>query len=163
MPKIPTLHILVGLPGSGKSTWRHAFVAENPDVCVLSTDDRIDAWAQERGLTYTEAFPQAPMKEFETAIREEFQDAVASRRSVLVDRTNLSCKSRARFLSSLPKPYRRVAVVFDVPDDVLARRLDERARLTGKFIPEHVISTMKASFEMPDITEFDQIISVSWK
>lgn len=163
MPKIPTLHMLVGLPGSGKSTWRHAFVAENPDVCVLSTDDRIDAWAQERGLTYTEAFPQVPMKEFETAMHAEFQDAVASRRSVLVDRTNLSRRSRARFLSSLPKPYRRIAVVFDVPDEVLAHRLDERARLTGKSIPEDVISSMKASFEMPVLAEFDQIVSVSWK
>lgn len=163
MSKIPTFYMLVGLPGSGKSTWRHGFVAENPDVCVLSTDDRIDAWAQERGLTYAQAFPLAPMKDFEFNMHAEFQDAVAARRSTLVDRTNLSCKTRSRFLSSLPKPYRRVAVVFDVPDDVLARRLDERARLTGKSIPDDVISSMKASFQMPDLTEFDRIISVNWK
>jgi len=59
------LIILIGPPASGKSTWREKFLASQTDEWVVcSTDDLLDKWAAERGLTYDEAFGQAPWSQF---------------------------------------------------------------------------------------------------
>ena len=49
----PTIWVLVGLPGSGKSHWVDAQIGMGlPDRTVISVDRIIDEWAQQRGQTY---------------------------------------------------------------------------------------------------------------
>ena len=54
--KKPFAVMMIGLPGSGKSTW---IKANLPGVKVLSTDDFIDQYAAEKGKTYSEVFAKA--------------------------------------------------------------------------------------------------------
>ena len=52
---MPTLYVLVGVPGSGKSTW----IAQQDwakDCAVVSTDDFVEDYAKEVGSTYSEVF-----------------------------------------------------------------------------------------------------------
>ena len=157
---MPTVYILIGLPGSGKSTWRSLYIEQNPndELVVCSTDDMIEEWGARHGLNYSQAFDKAPMSQFNKDFMKKFRDAVAAGKNVLVDRTNMSVKRRKDFLENLPEGYRKVGVVFTVPDQELTRRLTARAKETGKHIPDHVIKNMANSYVPPQPGEFHTVI-----
>jgi predicted kinase len=150
---MPNIHILIGLPGSGKSYWRSRYLLTNPTAVTLSTDDMVDAWATERGLTYSEAFEQVDFKTFNTRFKYALKTAVFDRRDIIVDRTNMSVKARRALLDGVTVDYTAHAVVFVVPDEVLKVRLKERAEKTGKVISEFVIKNMANSYVAPSKDE----------
>ncbi len=148
------IYILVGPPAAGKSTWTEK---EFQGECsVISTDNIIQAVADDEGKTYNEVFSKY-MKVAEQMMWQEF-DAVVTNRCypIVIDRTNMNRKSRARFFERLKNfhkghPYKLHAVVFPKPDDEEhERRLNSRP---GKTIPHEVINGMLASFQMPTVDE----------
>jgi predicted kinase len=84
-----------------------------------------------------------------TAVDLMAKEVVAARemgRDIIWDQTSTSVKSRKRKFNMLPD-YEHIAVVFKTPEHKeLMRRLFSRP---GKDIPDHVIASMIASFEMP--------------
>ena len=109
-------------------------------------------------MNYSEAFRSCDFKSFEQQMRANFQAAIAEGRDIVVDRTNMTKKSRRSFLASLPGSYRREARVFQIPEETLRDRLQARAEATGKFIPPHVITSMREGYEEPVLSEgFDLI------
>lgn len=160
---MPTVYILIGLPGSGKSTWRSRHIEQNPndEFVVCSTDDMIEEWGARHGLNYSQAFDKAPMSQFNKDFMKQFRDAVTAGKNVIVDRTNMSAKRRRDFLENLPKGYRKVGVVFTVTDQELERRLKDREATTGKHIPGFVIKNMANSYVAPQPGEFDQVIHIN--
>lgn len=162
---MPYLYVLVGPPGVGKSTWREKrMVLWNHEtrmyglcpLVTISQDDLVEEYAKEHGLTYSQAFKQANLKEFDRTVRRRFQEAVAAGESIILDRTNMSRKSR-RFFLEAAKDYKRVAVVFEHHPAVLDDRLDRRAKQTGKVIPFSVMRQMLRSYQEPTVPEFDEI------
>lgn len=156
--KSPTCYILIGPPASGKSTYREELLTQNPDLVIISSDDLIEDFARENQMTYSEAFHQVDMKAVDRMVRERFLRAISEGRDVLVDRTNMTVKSRNRFLSQLPKHYTRVGVVFEVPRDVLDARIAARAAATGKNIPASVVDHMISTYQEPTASEFSTVI-----
>jgi len=156
---MPTIYILIGPPASGKSTWREAYRAKiaEPTV-VLSTDDLIEDYAAKNGINYTEAFGLIDFSELEKKMFSNMRDAFSNSHNVIVDRTNMSMKSRRRFLSNVPKNYNKIAVVFDIEPSLLFQRLNKRAEETGKNIPEKNVLTMIQNYQEPTLEEFDSII-----
>ena len=146
------LYMLIGVPGSGKSTWIRS---RNHDAVVASTDDKIEAAAAAQGLTYNDVF-DAEIKAANAAMREDVKQAVKDRRDIIWDQTNLTIKSRRGKLGQVPKSYERIALYFPTPDGAeLERRLGSRP---GKTIPAHVMASMIASIEPPTPAEgFDEI------
>lgn len=148
------IYILVGPPGSGKTTWiQKEFQGE---IFTVSTDDIIQEIADESDTTYDEAFAKY-MKAAERMMWEDFDNYVAGDYApIIVDRTNMNAKSRARFFERLRNfhkghSYTIHAVVFPKPeDDEWERRLHSRP---GKTIPEAVLNGMLASFQMPTTEE----------
>lgn len=156
----PEIIILVGLPGSGKSTYIKQ-LQHKRDYVVLSTDDIFDRFASDAGISYNQAFKTLPYKDAEREMFSDLREALSQKKNIIVDQTNMTIKSRARKLSAVPKGYKKTAVVFSVDDKELQRRLDQREREIGKSIPADVIKTMKASFQPPSQAEgFDEIIKV---
>lgn len=155
----PTIYMLVGAPASGKSTWRakHLATAPRPTV-VISSDDYIDEIARELNTTYSDAFRKADMKEITRVLNNQFDEAVKRGDDIILDRTNMSKKSRNKYLCRVPKTYRKVAVVFNVGRELLDRRLADRAAATGKHIPKEVVDDMIKSYEEPSCGEFDEVI-----
>jgi len=150
---MPKCYQLVGVPGSGKTTW-----INNQDwamTCAyISTDKFVDAYAREVGKTYSEVFTEFMPR----AVELMAQEVVVARelgRDIIWDQTSTTLASRARKFGMLPD-YEHIAVVFATPEHKeLERRLKSRP---GKEIPEHVIASMIAGWDEPTEEEgFTQI------
>ena len=150
---MPKCYQLVGVPGSGKSTW-----IDSQDwalTCArVSTDKWVEIYAKEVGLTYSEVFNDF----MPTAVDLMAREVVAARemnRDIIWDQTSTTVASRAKKFQMLPD-YEHIAVVFKTPDNnELKRRLNSRP---GKVIPKRVIETMIKSWEAPTEEEgFTQI------
>lgn len=165
-PGQPYFWMLIGAPASGKTTYRNRLIANSrvPKV-VLSTDDKIEAcrvaWSEAdgRALSYAEAFDGVDMQCLEDEMREEMIAAVAARQDIMLDRTNLTFKSRARWLSLLTPDYYRFGVVCELPRTELDRRLAQREVMEGKSIPAQAIDDMLATYQRPVVGEFDSVLS----
>jgi len=137
---------LVGVPGSGKSTWikNQIWVLGMP---VVSTDMYVEMEAHRQGKTYTEVFEDY----IPIAIRLMANHALtcqANRLDFIWDQTSTTVKSRARkFNTLLSSQYEHIAIVFKTPElDELKRRLNSRP---GKEVPWDVVQGMIDNFEMP--------------
>lgn len=160
---MPTLHMLIGLPGSGKSTWRNNYLASNPslDTVVVSSDDIIEEWAAANNLTYSEAWSKINQKDVAAKFRTQLKEALNLNKNIIVDRTNMGVKARREILKHVPESYETVGVVFVIPDNVLEQRLDARAKATGKVIPKFVINNMAKAYVAPIKGEFTKQIRIS--
>jgi predicted kinase len=141
---MPKCYQLIGVPGSGKSTWiKNQTWALG--LSVVSTDNFVEAHAKEVGKTYSEVFDEY----MPIAVKLMANQALicqANGLDVIWDQTSTTVASRKRKFNTLPK-YEHIAVVFATPDeDELARRLASRP---GKNIPNHVMRSMIDSFVMP--------------
>lgn len=131
------LYVLVGVPASGKSTWVHN---QNwVDECVyVSTDEFVEAYAKECGLTYSEVFDEYMPRAIELMI-ERVLWAKALGKDIIWDQTSTTIKTRTKKLRMLPDYY-AIAVVFKIPQSAeLQRRLTSRP---GKIIPQDVVDSM---------------------
>jgi predicted kinase len=156
---MPRLFVLIGPPGAGKSTWRARHLAKYPNTAVISQDDLVDAFAAQRGITYSHAFRIAPMKEFAATVKIRFKEAVERGDDIILDRTNMRRKARHWFLNAA-RGYQTTAVVFHTDPIVLEDRLHRRGKATGKFIPANVVQDMLCGYEPPDLAEFDSIKTI---
>ena len=155
----PICYLLIGVPGSGKSTWIKSQNFDWSRTVVASTDDYVDAEALRQGRTYSEIF-QATMPDAVRYMAKTVVDAVKEDKDIVWDQTSTSILSRAKKFRMLPANYERIAVVFRTPKKAeLARRLKSRP---GKEIPDHVITNMIGSWQEPTLAEgFDKIIHVA--
>jgi predicted kinase len=159
---MPVLYMLVGVPGSGKSTWVKDFLdAKSPyaDYRVIGSDMYIESKAAEEGKTYSEVWEKY-CKEAEKVCIKQIQDAIAANVNVIWDQTNLTKNVRAKRLAMFPGHYTKYFCYHQAPDeDELDRRLNSRP---GKIIPKHVIEKMTAMLEVPTLDEgFAGHVSVS--
>ncbi len=149
---MPKVYMLIGVPGSGKSTW-----VNNQDWtrdCVLvSTDKLIDIEAGRQGKTYNEVFKDY----IDTATKlmnDDIRAAVEAGKDIIWDQTNTGRRSRKAKLAMAPG-YHKIAVVFATPEDSeWQRRLAGRP---GKHIPDAVLKAMASGLQLPTEDEFDEI------
>lgn len=161
----PIIHILIGPPGSGKSTWiaNHIEKAKRVPV-VIGSDAIVDEIAAKFDTTYDEVMKAWGERAIEKEMNVRFAAAVADRADIIVDRTNMTHSARDNFLARVPSKhhgkYRKIGVVFRCPPDILFERLRERER-TGKSIPHDIVQMFIDSFEEPDLVQFDDLVEVS--
>jgi len=192
----PYITLLVGVPASGKTTWRDQNVFGN--TVTLSRDDIMMDYAKNNNFeikcsncygegvcyppggaeglphkcgkcndgiastpTYSEIWKYLEdndlHKEVDAIEQSIFKEAVKDRKNIVVDRTNMSRKSRRKWLTNVPKDYFKEAVVFaTVYEDVYSRN-KKRAQETGKNITNHLIGNMMRQFIIPTYDEVDNI------
>jgi predicted kinase len=141
---MPKCYQLIGVPGSGKSTW-----VANQDwtipCAVISTDKWVEIYAREVGKTYSQVFTDF-MPTAVDCMAKEVVNARQMGRDIIWDQTSTTVKSRAKKFAMLPDYY-HIAVVFRTPEHKeLVRRLMSRP---GKEIPDHVIASMISGWEDP--------------
>jgi predicted kinase len=159
--------IMVGLPGSGKSTILNdgdfllsQFGMQFNPTMILSSDDYIEARAKEEGKTYTEVFEKY-VKDAEGVIKEKLKESIDNGYNIIWDQTNLRSKKRKMIMDSIPNDYRKVIVEFEVPFDVIVNRVKVRGDATGKHIGYGILKSMWDSRERVSPDEgFDEIVII---
>ena len=149
------LYVLVGVPGSGKTTWIGHQKFDWDKTVIVSTDNFVEQYARSVDKTYNEVFkdymPTAVNKMAEQA-RKAFKEG----KVVVWDQTSTSVGSRAKKLRMAPEDYTKIAVVFETPRAELHAKFLDRP---GKTIPHEVMQSMIDRFEYPTVEEgFDRII-----
>lgn len=152
MSDTPKFIMLMGLPGTGKSTLRSEYGAE---YVHLSTDDYIEESAKKAGKTYDEMF-QSAIKEATSVINLAFEAAIGDNKSVVWDQTNLSKKKRKKVFDRVPNHYRKVLVMLTCDEATRQKRLKDRE---GKTIPVSIDKSMQDSIEYPTTDEgWDRVV-----
>jgi predicted kinase len=155
-----TLYVLVGVPGSGKTTWIGHQSFDWDKTVIISTDKYVEQYAKSVGRTYTDVFQEY----MPTAVEKMAQAAVEAFRDnkiVVWDQTSTSISTRAKKLRMAPAHYTKVAVVFKTPRKEIHDKFLDRP---GKEIPSEVIQDMISKFVYPTLEEgFDRIINASLK
>lgn len=169
----PIIIVMVGLPGCGKSTYVEQLLRldeqyKDDTICepffknyiVISSDNLIEQYAKERGLTYTQVFKDA-IKGCEAVLKQNFKDALADKRNIVYDQTNLTKFKRMGILSQVPKDYHKIVVRFSLPLETIKERLLKREAQTGKRIPWKVVEDMLSRLEEPKLEEgFDELLLI---
>jgi predicted kinase len=147
------LYVLIGVPGSGKSTWVANQTWAN-DCCIISTDFWVEEEAKRVGKTYSEIFKDYMPRAVEL-MAANVVSAREMKHDIIWDQTSTTVSSRTRKFRMLPDYY-AIAVVFRTPEQTeLARRLSSRP---GKVIPIDVVNNMCKNWEEPTLEEgFDEI------
>jgi len=154
----PWMIMMIGLPGSGKSTLISNLQAALglqglPAVEVASTDALIELEAVRMGITYSEAWDKVNMKTINNQFKDKIKSLISSKSCFILDQTNMSRKSRESKISGVSPVYHKICLSVTVDDKILAERLATRAANTGKVIPPFVMKNMASSFVPPSKSE----------
>lgn len=134
-------YMMVGLPGSGKTTFAHNI--EKGAVVISSDSIRKELWGSEK--------KQGDNKIIFEELEKRAMENLAADKSVVYDATNIKAKKRKDFLYRLRKipNVNTVCMLMSVPYEQCLERNSER----GRVVPEEVIKRMYMNFEIPQARE----------
>jgi predicted kinase len=161
----PVLYLLIGASGSGKSS----FIEQNFDMAVTdyySWDALRLKMALEAGIireggdpvtSYSKAWEYANENGFAQYAQKAFSALIRGRRSIVVDNTNTSRKSRRSFVTEAKAHgYRVVSVLFPIDLGTLLARQKSR---TDKCVPASAVQMHYAKVCYPMFGhESDEVI-----
>jgi predicted kinase len=149
--------ILIGLPYSGKST----FINKLKDYVIISSDNYLSSYAEKQTKSYNEVF-DSYIKTATELSNQDFYNAVKEKKKIIIDKTNLTRKSRKFWIDKLKNAgYVIEAVVFkNLTDEEFTRRVELRS---NKYISNDIINQMKTRYQEPSKEEgFSSIIYIGY-
>ncbi|KAL6282219.1 hypothetical protein ACE6H2_013148 [Prunus campanulata] len=162
--------MMVGLPGSGKTTWAENWVKEHPEkrYVLLGTNlvlDQMKVPGLLRRNNYGERF-DCLMNRATEIFNIMLSRAATTPRNYIIDQTNVYKSARKRKLKPFAL-FRKIAVVVFPSPEELNVRSKKRAKEMGKEVPADAVNNMLANFilpvskDMPGSDEFfDQVMFV---
>lgn len=150
------LILMVGVAGSGKSTWSQAYVKLFPHVIRLSTDEcRAIA-----GVSEGDQFVSHKVFESIYLITEHL---LKQEEYVLIDATNYNKKNRKRFIEIAKKHNVRCHAIF-IGEHLTLGELLERNDKRDRKVPKEIIERQINGLEAPTLEEgFDAIYNKEFK
>ena len=141
---MPTLYIMIGAAGAGKSTFATNFTNEH---LIWVSRDSIR-------FRYLDKNPTAHYFDFE---KESFNDfvneivaALKDDYDVIADATHLNTASRKKLTNAIDRFYTNYDIIYIVFTTSAEKCIEHNASRTGhKFVPENVIRQMRDSLTIP--------------
>lgn len=147
------LVMLIGLPGSGKTTYRDKHF---PVHYPISRDALIMESGIQNGVSnYNEAWNLADQKEMDKKLMTEAARAFKLEDNIIIDMTNLSKKSRRKWLT-LAQQHKFSTHAYVFATDVKTCK-ERRNQDTNKYVPSSAIENMAKRFTFPLKNEFDTV------
>ena len=147
----PSLILLVGVPGSGKTTYAMDYIERNANTIHLSSD------AVRKELYGDENIQGNPGEVF-SLMQKRAIDALKDGCDVIYDATNITRKDRHSIISVCPKFVKIECHIIWVPIETCIERDATRERTVGK----EVIDRMLKRFQAPYYDEGIHEIKVIW-
>ena len=155
------LWMMVGAPGSGKSSWANEAVKHYPDVNIVSRDKVRFSMITEKDDYFSKE------KEVFNEFISQIADSVKHHQITIVDATHMNKKGRNKVFSRLTSTLENVTLRAIVMITTLETCLERNAQREGlALVPESAIARMYEGFEEPTVKEgFEQIafIDEDWK
>lgn len=144
------LFIMVGVPGSGKSTFLKKYFKDKENVKIVSRD----------AIRFSLVKPDEPYfsRENEVQLRfwKEINKGLAEGKNVFVDQTSLTIGARKKLLKNIYGYDKCIALI--MPTSLQTSIEQNRQRVGRACVPEEVIQQMWNNYEDPSRLEgFDAI------
>lgn len=146
------VYVMVGISGSGKSTYIEKFKEQNPDVIVLSSDKL-------RGIIGKSEEDQSVTQIVFQTIKYNLGVGLRNNKDVMIDATSLNPKERRDYITIAKKHDAKViAFVLERDKETIMNNQKKRKSEGGREVPEFVIDKMINKYVRPTKDEgFDEI------
>uniref|UniRef100_A0A8C1M370 Heterogeneous nuclear ribonucleoprotein U like 1 n=1 Tax=Cyprinus carpio TaxID=7962 RepID=A0A8C1M370_CYPCA len=149
--------MMVGLPGSGKTTWAIKHAEENPDkkYNILGTNaimEKMKVMGLRRQRNYAGRW-DILIQQATQCLNRLIQIAARKKRNYILDQTNVYGSAQRRKMRPF-EGFQRKAIVICPTDEDLKERTLKRTDEEGKDVPDHAVLEMKANFVLPEVGEF---------
>lgn len=152
----PSLILLVGIPGSGKTTYAEKYIKENPNTIHLSSDRiRAELWGNES--------TQGDNNEVFSLMQSRAIDALNNGQSVVYDATNITRKDRSYIITLCPKFAKIECHIIWSPIETCIERDAARERTVGKEVIDRMLKRFQAPYYDEGIHEIRVICPKGFK
>ena len=153
------LLILVGAPGSGKSTFARYFLRTEDNWIRVNRDDfRLMQFGDSLMIPFYE-------ERISKMVEASVLTLLKSDTNVIIDATNTSLRTIQDMIHTYTEYADISFKVFDLPVDELVKRCDKRYEETGKFISKSVVernvANLKHTLEKFDFTPIPRKVQVA--
>ena len=146
--KRPTLYVMSGIPGSGKSTEARK-IFELTSALIVNTDDI-------RKMMYGDAAVQGNGSKVFAVAHNHIAKELYQGKDVIFDATNITTYSRKQVVTRYRGNVKLVCVYMDTPVEICKERNSRRER----FVPEDVIDSMHMRASKPTRDEGFDVIRI---
>ena len=137
--------VVVGVPGSGKTTWANEYAASTNGIVVSSDDVRVDLWG--------DASIQKEQNKVFAEVHRRVIEGLKAKKTVIMDATNLHAKWRKALIrdmrSATKMDFRCICAVIATLPEVCIARQEQRDRK----VPAEVIRRYVTQFQVPFYNE----------
>ncbi|KAL7834528.1 hypothetical protein SRHO_G00287750 [Serrasalmus rhombeus] len=156
--------MMVGLPGSGKTTWSSKYSEQHPEkkYTILGTNaimEKMKVMGLRRQRNYAGRW-DVLIQQATQCLNRLIQIAARKKRNYILDQTNVYGSAQRRKMRPF-EGFQRKAIVICPTDEDLKERTLKRTDEEGKDVPDHAVLEMKANFVLPEAGDFlDEVIFI---
>ena len=147
----PTLILLVGVPGSGKTTYAKNYIEKAPNTIHLSSDGI-------RAELYGDESIQGNPADVFSLMQKRTIEALNDGQNVIYDATNITRKDRACIIGICPKFAKVEAHIIWSPIEECIKRDANRDRTVGKEVIDKMLKKFQAPYYDESIDEIKIIL-----
>ena len=112
--KQPICYFLIGLPGSGKSTWADDLIIKNPELEIVSMDYFIEQEAVRQNKKYNDVYREFA-ETAEKLMKQKLSEIIKEKKSFIWDQINISENIRRKKIARLKQnKYENHAIAFSL-------------------------------------------------